>query len=269
MEHLAPKKALGQNFLVDRNIAGKIVEALAPGRGELVVEIGPGQGALTRLLVERGARVTAIEVDPRMAERIVATFGGSVEVLREDVLQCDLTALAHARGVGRMRVIGNIPYYITSPILFHLVDHRSAVAEAVLMMQREVAMRLVAVPRTKDYGILAVMTQSYARASRLFTVGPRCFAPPPKVTSAVVRLVFDQRAGLAGIEREHRVMVRTAFNQRRKTLRNALSQLIPHDDARTELFERAAIDPSARAEELTVDDFIRLARAHVDADRRD
>ena len=161
-------------------------------------------------------------------------------------------------------MIGNIPYYITSPILFHLIDGRSAVADAVLMMQLEVALRLVAGTRTKDYGILAVVTQTYATVDRLFNVGPKCFRPPPKVNSAVVRLVFREMEGVAGYDREHRKIVRTAFNQRRKTLRNSLSQLLKPED-RGKIFEEAEIDPGKRAEELSTDDFIRLARVFAHA----
>lgn len=270
MEHIVPKKSLGQNFLTDANIAAKIVREFAPAATDVVVEIGPGEGALTRLLAASEARVIAIEVDPRAAERIRTLFGDRIEVIEEDVLRVDLAALA-ARAVPpgdaapRIRVLGNIPYYITSPILFHLIDGRAAIRDAMVMMQREVAHRLVARPSTKEYGILAVMTQTYATPRRLFDVGSRCFFPPPKVTSSVVSLAFHDLDGIGGVERTHRTIVRAAFNQRRKTLRNSLGVLLPNTDERDRIFAEAAIDPGARAEELAPAAFIRLAQIYQDA----
>lgn len=262
---LTPKKSLGQNFLVDRNIAAKIVREIAPEPGEVIVEIGPGEGALTEGLVESGCRLVAVEIDPRAAAVVRERWGDRVEVIESDVLKLDLASVARERQVERLRVVGNIPYYITSPILFHLFEHRAAVREATLMMQREVADRLVAVPRTKEYGILAVMTQSYALPRRLFDVGSRSFRPQPKVTSAVVRLAMRDIEGIAGIERAHRAIVRTAFNQRRKTLRNALTPLLQTETERDTIFSGAGINPGARAEELRPEDFVRLARVYASA----
>ncbi len=265
MEHITPKKSLGQNFLVDANIAAKIVREFAPAEGDVVLEIGPGEGALTRLLAESPARIVAIELDHRAAERIATQYGGRVEVIEADVLTIDPADIARRFGVSRLRVIGNIPYYITSPILFHLFDHRECIADAMLMMQREVADRLVAKPRTKEYGILAVVAQTYASPRRLFDVGARCFFPPPKVTSSIVRLPFVDMEGIAGLEREHRILVRAAFNQRRKTLRNALAQQLPTQEERDRVFTEASVEGGARAEELAPQDFARLARVFKDA----
>jgi len=259
MEHVVPKKSLGQHFLTDRNIAARIVREFAPQPGETVLEIGPGEGALTGLLVESGCRLIAIELDPRAADKIRSTYGDRVEVIGEDILRIDLHDIARRHGVERLRVIGNIPYYITSPILFHLIDNSPAVGDAVLMMQLEVAQRLTARPRTKEYGILAVVTQTFAEVARLFTVGPKCFYPPPRVNSAVVRLVFRKMPGVEEHEEIHRQIVRMAFNQRRKTLRNSLSQLST-PEVRGKVFQEAGIDPAKRAEELLPEDFIRLAR---------
>lgn len=265
MEPIAPKKSLGQNFLVDRNIAAKILREFAAGPNQLVIEIGPGEGVLTGPLCEAGGRVVAIEIDPRAAERIRARFGDRVEVIESDVLEVDFQRLARERGVERLRVIGNIPYYITSPILFHLIDAREVLSDAMLMMQKEVAQRLIAPERTKEYGILAVISRTYARVRRLFDVGPRAFRPAPKVTSSVVRLEFVDRNGIAGVEREHRGLVRASFNQRRKTLRNSLRGLIPDEAERERIFSNASIQDTARAEELSPEDFIRLARVYADA----
>jgi 16S rRNA (adenine1518-N6/adenine1519-N6)-dimethyltransferase len=264
MQHLAPKKSLGQNFLIDRNIAEKIVREFDPRAGETVVEIGPGEGALTGLLAARESALMAVELDPRMVERIRETYGTRIEVLEKDFLETDIGEIARMAGVGSVRVIGNIPYYITSPILFHLFDGRGFISDAMVMMQREVAERLVARPRSKEYGILSVMTQTYTIPKLLFNVGPRCFFPPPKVTSAVVSLRFRDIEGIAGLEEDHRSIVRAAFNQRRKTLRNALSQLVPDNEPRERLFEHAGISGGRRAEELDTAEFITLARAWRD-----
>ncbi len=260
MKRVVPKKALGQNFLIDRNIAEKIVREFDPKPGEVVVEIGPGEGALTELLIDSGCTLVAIELDPEAATAIRNRFGDRLELIEKDVLQVDLPELAQRFQAERLRVIGNIPYYITSPILFHLIDARSAVADAMMMMQKEVAERLVAVPRTKDYGILAVVAQTFTRPRRLFDVGPKCFYPPPRVTSAVVRFTFSDMEGIRGCEEWHRRLVRTAFNQRRKTLRNSLSQLLSNPKDRDEIFEQAGITPTKRAEELPPVEFIRFAR---------
>jgi 16S rRNA (adenine1518-N6/adenine1519-N6)-dimethyltransferase len=209
-----------------------------------------------------------IEVDPRAAESLRARYGTAIEVVEADVLKSDLRAIASRHGVEKLRVIGNIPYYITSPILFHLFDQREVIADALLMMQREVADRLVARPRTKEYGILSVITQTYSKPRLLFNVGPRCFYPPPRVNSAVIRLEFEDREGIKGIEREHRDIVRGAFGQRRKTLRNSLAHLVSIEEERGTILEGAAISPAQRAEELSPDDFIRLARVFADAQAR-
>lgn len=268
MDRITPKKSLGQHFLTDRNIAGKIVREFAATPEDLVVEIGPGEGALTGLLIESGVRPVAIEVDPRAAENLRARYGTAIEVIEGDVLKSDLRAIAAEHGGRKLRVIGNIPYYITSPILFHLFGSREVIADAMLMMQREVADRLVAKPRTKEYGILAVMTQTYSKPRLLFNVGPRCFYPPPRVNSSVLRFEFCDREGIAGVEREHRDLVRGAFSQRRKTLRNSLAQLVSIEEERGRILEGASINSTQRAEELSPDDFIRLARVFADAQAR-
>jgi 16S rRNA (adenine1518-N6/adenine1519-N6)-dimethyltransferase len=263
MDHVTPKKSLGQNFLIDRNISAKIVREFAPMPDDLVVEIGPGEGALTEMLVESGCRLVAIELDNRLAVRLRERYGARIDVIEQDVLATDLGAISYRYNVEKIRVIGNIPYYITSPIIFHLIDNRSSVRDAMLMMQREVADRLVAQRRTKDYGILSIAAQTYSRPKLLFNVGPKCFYPPPRVTSAIVHFPFQDMDGIAGIERAHRAIVRASFNQRRKTLRNSLAQLIPDGNDRERILQEAGIGPGQRAEELTPEDFIRLARIYA------
>lgn len=248
-----PKKSLGQHFLRDPNTIRKIADALGAPEGVPVVEIGPGTGALTEELLRRHPDLTAIEVDERAVEHLRETFP-SLDVRHRDVLETDWGALAAERG-GPLWVVGNLPYYITSPILFGLLDARAHLRRAVLMMQKEVAERLVAAPGTKAYGILSVQTQLLARPRLLFDVSRNVFFPKPDVTSAVVALELD--APEPGVEVEAlRRVVRAAFNQRRKTLRNSLRALAAEWGA--EVPEAFA---SRRPEALAPSEFVTLARA--------
>ncbi len=256
MQPIHPRKRLGQNFLVDKNLQAKIVASLRAGSTAHVVEIGAGMGALTALLAERYAGLTAIEVDERavayLAERLP-----EVDLRQGDVLQVDWPALAEEKGAP-MHVIGNLPYNITSPILFALIDSRPLFAEAVLMMQREVAERIVAPPGSKTYGILSVQVQLFAEAELLINVSRHVFFPKPDVASAVVRLAFRRHPALADTDDTAfvRTVVRTAFNQRRKTLRNSLRALATAQGS-------AVPDQWAglRPEVLSPAEFVALARA--------
>lgn len=265
MRHVVPKKSLGQNFLVDRNIADKIVRNFAPTAAETILEIGPGEGALTERLLTSGTKLLAVELDTEAADAIEKRFGEQLTLFRTDILKADITRIVAEQNAEKIRVIGNIPYYITSPILFHLIEHRGVTKEAMLMMQREVAERLTAQPRTKEYGILSVMTQTYSTPERLFNVPPSCFFPRPKVTSTVIRLRFNKENQLHGIEEYHRRLVRAAFGKRRKTLNNSLTEILPNGDERSQIFAQAEINPGARAEELSPEEFIRFARVFAAA----
>jgi 16S rRNA (adenine1518-N6/adenine1519-N6)-dimethyltransferase len=185
---IRPKKSLGQNFLRDENIARKIIAAIDPQPADVMLEIGPGGGALTKYLAPLVRMLIAVDVDKRVIERMREVFpDGSIQLLHHDVLEIDLQYLARQHGQ-RLRIVGNIPYNITSPILFHVLDNRSSVHDAVFMMQREVARRLVAVPHTKEYGILSVFCQLFTNVQLLFDVSPHAFFPRPEVTSSLVRL---------------------------------------------------------------------------------
>jgi 16S rRNA (adenine1518-N6/adenine1519-N6)-dimethyltransferase len=251
---LRPKKSLGQNFLRDPNTVRRIVGSLRAGTEAHVVEIGPGMGALTGDLLGRFAAFTAIEVDRRAVEYLKATHP-TLDVRHQDVLETEWADLAAEKG-GPLHVIGNLPYNITSQILFSLLSGRAHVYEAVVMMQLEVAERLVALPRTKAYGILSVQVQLHTVPELLFRVSPNVFYPRPDVTSAVVRLTFRQDGVVEAAEEETlRSVVRAAFNQRRKTLRNSLGELSDAWD--TSVPERWA---GKRAEELEPEEFVALAR---------
>lgn len=253
------KKSLGQHFLHERGIVDKIVRAVDPRPGDALVEIGPGQGAITFPLLDRHGALTAIEFDRDLLAPLAdaARAHGALRIVPGDVLGVDLTALAAglAPPGGRIRLVGNLPYNLSSPILFHALDHAAAIADMHFMLQKEVVDRMAAPPGSKVYGRLSVMLQAYCAVTALFAVPPGAFRPPPKVDSAVVRLVPRDPATI-GIDDPRRFadVVRAAFGQRRKTLRNALSQVCDEATVRA-----AGIDPGQRAERLAVADFVRLA----------
>ncbi len=253
MQRHQPRKRFGQSFLVDPHYVARIVDAIAPRPGDNLVEIGPGQAALTRPLIAAAGHLTAIEIDRDLAARLVAEFAPEALALHvADALDFDFGTLGPA-----MRVIGNLPYNISSPLLFHIAQFESRTADVHVMLQREVVARMTAQPATPDYGRLTVMLQAHFRVTRLFTVPAGAFRPAPKVESAVARLVplGAAKPRIADAALFARV-VAAAFGQRRKTLRNALSALC---DATA--LANAGIDPAARGEMLGVADFVRLANA--------
>ncbi len=249
-----PKKSLGQHFLIDRNMIDMIVLAVSPKPGDLLVEIGPGQGAITLPLLRKHGELTAIEFDRDLITPLseAAQGVGRLTVIHKDVLQVDFSRLA---GEGTLRLVGNLPYNLSSPILFHALDHAARVQDMHFMLQKEVVDRMAADPGSKVYGRLSVMLQAYCMVTPLFDVPPEAFRPPPRVDSAVVRLVPRDPATI-GINDPKRFaeVVRAAFGQRRKTLRNALSSVCSTDQ-----IEAAALRPDARAEQVAVAAFIRLA----------
>lgn len=250
---LKPIKSLGQNFLRDENILHKIVESLDVQTGEVIVEIGPGQGALTKHLIDMPVMLIGIEVDERAVRLLQERFGQTVEIIHQDVLKVDLAALAKRSGRTTIHIVGNIPYYLTSEILFWLFDARQAVVDATLMVQYEVAKRLVAMPKNKDYGILSVFTQFYTECELLFKVSRHCFFPKPEVDSAVLRLQFKKQLP-DGDEKLFRSIVRSTFGQRRKTLRNGLKSFGYED----RILDQVSFDLTKRPEELGVEDFLCL-----------
>jgi 16S rRNA (adenine1518-N6/adenine1519-N6)-dimethyltransferase len=250
-----PKKSYGQHFLHERHYIDRIVAAIGPRPGERLVEIGPGEGALTLPLLRAAGELTAIELDTDLIAPLQAAAAsiGTLTVVHADVLTVDFTALAAG---GRLRVAGNLPYYISSPILFHCLEHADAIADMHFMLQKEVVARMAAAPGSKVYGRLSVMLQLACRVEPLFDVPPGAFRPPPNVDSAVVRLTplaADARPRVDGA-RLHAV-VKAAFGQRRKTLGNALKNVLDAERIRA-----AGVDPKARAETLAPTDYVALAR---------
>jgi len=246
-----PRKRFGQNFLVDAHYIARIVAAIAPQPGDNMVEIGPGMAALTGGLVTAAGHVTAIEIDRDLAAELAATFTPQQLTLHvADALAFDYATL----GPG-LRVVGNLPYNISSPLLFHLAEYETGLRDMHVMLQREVVARMTAAPATADYGRLSVMLQSRLTNTRLFTVPGGAFRPAPKVESAVARLVPLGEA--KPVIRDAALFARVvaaAFGQRRKTLRNALAAIC---DASA--LEATGINPGARGETLSVADFVRLS----------
>lgn len=222
---IRPKKSLGQHFLTDSNIVEKIADAIPARAGDRLIEIGAGTGALTEALVERFEEVVAIELDQRAVEVLKQKFP-DLKIYFQNVLDVDWKDLSI--GKEKTHVVGNLPYYITSQILFGLLEKRALFADALLMMQKEVAERLVADIRTKDYGILSVQTQLMSTPEILFPVSRQCFSPQPNVDSAIVKFTFD-KGNLQCSDKNLKKVVRTAFNQRRKKLSNALKPIVSKD----------------------------------------
>lgn len=263
---IVPRKALGQHFLVAAPVLDCIVGSLALGPGDTVVEIGPGLGVLTQRIAAAGVRVVAVEIDARLLpvlRQILAAYPNAC-VVHGDALKVDFDALVAAYGgTTPYKVAGNLPYNITGPLLARLLRGGLAVERLVLMVQKEVAERLVARPGHKDYGALTVLVQYYTRCRVVTRVSRRCFYPPPEVASAVVELLIHrQRPASVRDEDLFFKVVRAAFAQRRKTLLNALrAQMGAEKDDWEHILARAGIDPQRRGETLTVAEFAALANA--------
>jgi len=262
-----PKKSLGQNFLVDPNLARKLIDALNPEPNETVLEIGPGGGSLTAPLLERTTRLIAVEIDGRLIPYLQERFGDRLTLLPADILKIDLTELAQQHG-GPLAVIGNLPYYSSSPILFHLLAHRRALSRAVLTLQSEMVDRCCAAPGGKNYGSVSVQLRIFASVRRLFSLSPKVFRPSPQVVSAALEVDFRRPAArLPRADRDLERVVRAAFSRRRKTLRNSLAAGLGQDAA-GRLLAETGLDGSRRAEQLAPAEFVALADAYgAGADR--
>lgn len=258
-----PRKRYGQHFL-EAPWVGKLIDALGAERTDVFLEIGPGRGALTKALAERVARVVAIEIDRDLAAALPSRVGSNVRVIQADFLEVDVSQLFTGE-LDSVRVVGNLPYNVSSPILFRLLDAAASgakIRDATVMLQKEVADRLVAAPGTTEYGVLAVQVALLASVDRVLSLPPGAFRPPPKVRSAVVRLTFHPPSVDVGDRGIFETIVRGVFLQRRKTVLNALKPVAHALSKSSEvLLEQAGIDPGRRPETLTVDDFARLSQA--------
>jgi 16S rRNA (adenine1518-N6/adenine1519-N6)-dimethyltransferase len=258
---IKPRKKWGQNFLTRPEIAQKIVDAASLTPDDIVLEIGPGAGALTGLLAQRAKKVIAVEFDEGLADLLTEELGdlARLTIVRGDILDKDLGEIA---GSEKVVVVGNVPYAITTPILEWLIAQRSHVAHGVVLVQREYAARLAAAPGTEDYGSLTVFARYYLRLEPLFHVPPGAFWPKPMVDSTLVRLRFRAEPPVEVPDEERLfTIVRAAFSQRRKTLANALQQLYGDDKQRVERLLRAAhVAGNRRGETLDLEEFARIAR---------
>jgi 16S rRNA (adenine1518-N6/adenine1519-N6)-dimethyltransferase len=261
------KRSLGQNFLIGTHYPRRIVSSVSPQPGETIIEIGPGKGALTGLLLESGAILIAIELDRELIQVLQQRYDSypNFRLIEADALEIDLGKLLEP--ATRARLVGNLPYNIATPILQRLIDQRQHISEMTLMLQREVVRRIVAVPGGKEYGYLSVLSQFYCEAEKLFDVPPGAFQPVPKVWSSVLRLRVRERAA-APVKDEilFLELIKVLFSQRRKTILNNLRA----GKARigltasvkiADIVERSAIDPQRRAETLALDEIARLADA--------
>ncbi|MGB1091311.1 MAG: 16S rRNA (adenine(1518)-N(6)/adenine(1519)-N(6))-dimethyltransferase RsmA [Oceanobacter sp.] len=249
------RKRFGQNFLHDNHVIDKIVKSIRPSQQDCMVEIGPGMGALTEPLLEATGRLNVVELDRDLIPILRTKFFNypDFHIHEGDALKFDFSTLP--KEGESLRIVGNLPYNISTPLIFHLLSHHELVHDMHFMLQKEVVDRLAAEPGTSDYGRLSIMAQYYCRVEPLFIVGPGAFNPPPKVDSAIVRLVpYDELPCPAGNIKTLERVVREAFSMRRKTLRNTLKQLIDSDK-----LEAIGINTSLRPEVLTLEQYVQIA----------
>jgi 16S rRNA (adenine1518-N6/adenine1519-N6)-dimethyltransferase len=253
-----PRKRFGQHFLRDRSVIDRIVAAIAPAPDDRLMEIGPGEGVLTRPLLEAAGSLQVVELDRDLAGTLAQRLGApkGLVIHQGDALRFDYSSLAS--GPSSLRIVGNLPYNISTPLLFHLFDQAEWIEDMVFMLQKEVVSRLVAVPGSRLYGRLSVMARFHCDMHWLFDVPPEAFDPPPRVESAIIGM---RPKVLNAAERAIRPalasVVQAAFNQKRKTLRNSLKKLLDEP-----AIEAAGVDPSARPETLGLAQFLALAEAH-------
>ncbi len=261
MGKTVPRKRFGQHFLNDSQVLDRMIRAFSPQNDQVILEIGPGTGALTERLLEPVDHLVAVELDRDLAALLTRKFDSrKLTVIQQDVLTLDIGALcvdhATATPTRKIRVIGNLPYNISTPLLFHLINNAGLITDMMLMLQKEVALRLSAGAGSKHYGRLSVMAGLAMRCECLFDVGSESFTPPPQVMSTVVRLHPESIRHRVNDSRRLNHIVRQAFSQRRKTLKNSLKNLVSESQ-----FVNAGIDSSLRAEKLSIEQFIALSNA--------
>jgi 16S rRNA (adenine1518-N6/adenine1519-N6)-dimethyltransferase len=257
---LQPKKSLGQNFLTDKNIQGKIIDACALASSDCVLEIGPGRGELTALIAERVNKLYAVEIDSRLCAGLKERLKGyrGARIINADILETNLKKYAPEKAV-KIKVVGNIPYYITTPIIGHLFKFRDRIKNIFLTVQKEFAGRIAASPGSGDYSSFSCFVQYYAKARILFVIKKNCFSPRPKVDSAFLSLEIKEEPDIA-VKDEARFfkIIRQAFNQRRKILRNSLRGLVPAGDLEF-FFVKYNINSKIRPEDLSLREFADLS----------
>lgn len=246
-------RRFGQNYLSDTNILNKIITEINPKADDNIIEVGPGSGALTEKILEKVNNVTAIEIDKRVKENLINRFP-KLNLICEDILKINLNDI-YLQKNKKLRIVGNIPYNITSPILFKLIEYNNVIEDSVLMVQYEVAKRLKGEIGTKDYGILSVLLKFFAEVKLCFKVSPSSFYPKPNVYSAIVHLFFKKTDMDKELKYYLIQVVKASFGKRRKTLKNSLGSSIFHNID----FENSGINLSMRAEQLNTEEFLKLA----------
>lgn len=260
------QKKYGQNFLIDSHVLEKIMDAAEIGKDDCVVEIGPGIGTMTQYLAERAGEVVAVEIDKNLIPILTETLADykNVSIINEDILKVDLNCIVEEKNGGRtVKIVANLPYYITTPIIMGLFENHVPVKSITVMVQKEVADRMQVGPGTKDYGALSLAVQYYAKPEIVAIVPPNCFIPRPNVASAVIRLTCHEKKPVeVKNEKGMFALIRASFNQRRKTLANSLSNaqnLSLTREQVTEALESMQLSPTIRGEALTLEQFAALA----------
>lgn len=260
------QKKFGQNFLIDTHVLDKIVDAAGIGKEDYVLEIGPGIGTLTQYLCERAREVTAVEIDKKLIPVLADTLAAydNVTVLNQDILKVDIMELAEKKNEGRpIKVVANLPYYITTPIIMSLLESKVPLDTVTVMIQKEVADRMQATPGSKEYGALSLAVAYYADAYLAANVPPHCFMPRPNVGSAVVRLSCHKKPPVQVADEKHMfALIRASFNQRRKTLQNGIYNYSGLSYSKEEIeraLVRLGLSPAVRGEALSLEDFARLS----------
>ena len=254
MKKYQTKKRFGQHFLHDQYVIQNIITGIHPGENERLVEIGPGLGALTFPLLENVSHLHVVEIDRDIIHRLKEMNDSRLSIYETDALKFDPTTIPNLDNQ-LLRIVGNLPYNISTPLIFHLLESSSIIKDMHFMLQKEVVDRITALPNTKLFGRLSVMVQYHCQTENLFKVSPGAFNPPPKVDSAVIRLIpWIEKPFVAKDEKSLSQLVNQAFMKRRKTLRNALKDSLSHEQ-----IEQAGVDPTLRPENLSVEDFVNLA----------
>lgn len=256
--HIKPKKRLGQNFLVDKNIQKKIASACNLSKNDTVLEIGPGTGEITALLLNQSKKVIAVEIDGRLCEILNRKFSQypNFQLLNQDILTVNILEIAKKK---KLKIIANLPYYISTPIITHLLNNRKAIEGIYITIQKELGLRILSAPKSKSYSAFSCFVQYYTRPQILFTIKNSSFWPKPKVDSCFIKLkILSRPTVTVKDERFFFTVIRGAFNQRRKTLKNSLEKILTRDKS-INFLKALKIDPNSRAEDLSLQNFADLA----------
>ena len=258
MEKIKPLKRFGQNYINDQNILNNIVKEISPNINDNLLEIGPGLGSLTKKLLDYIPNLTAVEIDKRVIDNLSNKFP-QIKLLNDDFLNLDLHQLI-TNSHNKLRIIGNIPYNLTSSIIFKMIENNSIISDSVIMVQTEVARRMIAHKGTKDYGILSILLNYFSEIKHCFRVSPNVFYPKPKVFSSVIHIFFRELKESKEEQRLFIKIVKAAFGNRRKTLRNSFENSLSSVGLENIDFESSGIDLSLRAEQLSIDEFKKLTQ---------